>query len=218
MTTTKLGKITIPESVAKRIPTQISDRIADIKFPDIKFPEVKLPEVTIPDEVRRPINATREAAEVAVERVRGAVVTAQGRVVKTQQSLTEKASTVVGDTAATASTAYADITKRGAAVIHRVWPDSADTTSATEIKDAPKPAVKKPAVKKPAVKKPAAKKPTARKPAAKKPVATSAAVKSPAAKKPVAAAAPKAAAPKAATPKTVETPSVAVVAEVTKES
>ncbi len=181
-------KITIPESVSKRIS-------------DLKFPELTVPKVTIPDEARRPFYATVGAAEIAVERVRGAMLTAQDRVVETQKDLTEKASTVVGHTKDTASSAYADFTKRGAAVIGRVWPEAVETTPVT-------------------VKKPASKKSTARKPAAKKPVAPKvAAVKKPVApkvaavKKPVAPKVASAEKPAPATPV-----AVAVTAEVTKES
>ncbi|MGL5825638.1 MAG: hypothetical protein ACRCYU_12625 [Nocardioides sp.] len=107
---------------------------------------------TIPDEARRPLYATVGAADVAVKRVRGAVATVQDRVVETQKSWSDhsglkatlratlrpnlpsgaRIGTIVSDNLATASSAYAEFSRRGATVIGRVWPDAvkADTSPA----------------------------------------------------------------------------------------
>lgn len=167
--------LTIPQSVSKHIP--------HVTIPEFNMPEI--PKVTIPEEARRPFYATVGAAEVAVERVRGAVATMQIRAVDTQKNLSGKATEKLNDSAASASkaasTAYAEFTRRGEETIGRIWPDAAAK---------PEPAPAK-ATKPKATTKAAPKNRTAPKTAAPK------------------AAAPKATATKAAPPKVVAAESAA---------
>lgn len=158
--------LTIPESVSKHIP--------HVTIPEFNMPEI--PKVTIPEEARRPFYATVGAAEVAVERVRGAVATMQIRVVDTQKSLSDTASNKFGDKMSTASTAYAEFTRRGEETIGRIWPDAAAKpepapAKATKPKAATKAAPKNRTAPKTAAPKAAAPKATATKAAPPKVVA-----------------------------------------------
>ncbi len=122
-------KITIPEGVSKHIP--------NVSIPEMSVPKVNVPKVTIPDEARRPLYATVGAAEVAVERVRDAVVTIQGRFVDTQKSLSDKAATTFGENmtsaSKTASSAYAEFTRRGEETVGRIWPDAVKTEAPAKV-------------------------------------------------------------------------------------
>lgn len=174
--------LTVPESVSKRIP-HVS--VPEFNLPKFTPPDINVPKVTIPDEARRPFYAAVGAADVAVELFRDALATVQIRVVHTQKSLSDTATSKLGDNMSTASSAYAEFTRRGEETIGRIWPDAVAKT-------APAPAK---ATKPKATTKAAPKKRTAPKAAAPKAAPKATAPK---------AGAPRVAAPKAAAPEPAE--------------
>lgn len=191
--------LTIPESVSKHMP--------HVKIPEFNMPEINVPKVTIPEEARRPFYATVGAAEVAVERVRGAVATMQVRAVDTQKNLSDKATEKLNDSAASASkaasSAYAEFTRRGEETLGRIWPDAVAKTE-TPAKPTSSKATTKTTPKKRTSPK-SAPKATTTKVAARKGPATKAATSK--------VAAPKATAPKAAAPKAAPKPAEAKAPE-----